>query len=241
MAAPFVFRSLPASSFLLNSSLMRRFFFLWIAVLASWPVAAGEVDSLVRAIEARYHSARTLKAVFLHRYAESRNVFRVESGTVYFSRGGRMRWEYESPEEKLFVADGKTVWFYVPADRTVTRSKLRDSLDWHMPLALLVGKARFSRVCRRVELADVRVSSAENSVLRCLPKSNDAGFSDALIEVDAQHRLVQLRIREPGGIETQFRFANWQENLPLPDSFFRFVAPSGVAIVDDSSISSAIR
>ena len=214
---------------------------LLLLLVVATTAKAGDVDAIVRAVEKRYQAAQTLKAVFLHRYSESRNALRVESGTVYFSRGGKMRWEYESPEEKLFVADGKMVWFYVPADRTVTRTKMKESDDWQTPLALLVGKAKFSRVCGRVELSDARTSAAENVVLRCLPKSDKAGFLDLLIEVDGLHRLVRVLIHEPGGVETEFQFGKWQENLALADAFFRFIAPPGVAIVDEASIAGHLR
>jgi outer membrane lipoprotein carrier protein len=214
-----------------------------LLVLLLMPIAAkaADVDAIVRAVEKRYQAARTLKAVFLHRYSESRNALRVESGTVYFSRGGKMRWEYESPEEKLFVADGKMVWFYVPADRTVTRTKMKESEDWQTPLALLVGRAKFSRVCGRVELSDAHTSVAENVVLQCLPKSAKSGFSEVLVEVDGQDRLVRVQIREPGGVETEFRFGNWQENLPLADTLFRFIAPPGVAIVEEALLAGPPR
>ena len=114
--------------------------------------STGDVQAVVRALEAHYHSAVSLKAAFLERYSEDGKVVRVESGTAYFSRPGRMRWEYESPETKLFVADGKTAWFYVPADRTVSRARMKESADWRTPLALLTGKAKLSRLCGRIEL-----------------------------------------------------------------------------------------
>ena len=63
-----------------------------------------------------------------------------------------MRWEYESPEQKLFLVDGTNVWFYVPADRTVSRAKMKESSDWRTPIALLVGKADLSRLCRSIEI-----------------------------------------------------------------------------------------
>src|SRR5277367_2272052 len=78
----------------------------------------ANVQEVIRTVEARYHSSHTLKAIFLERYNEGRLTARAESGTAYFSRPGRMRWEYESPEQKLFLTDGKTTWFYVPADHT---------------------------------------------------------------------------------------------------------------------------
>jgi outer membrane lipoprotein carrier protein len=202
---------------------------------------AADVKSIVRAVEARYNATRTLKATFLERYAESKKDVRVESGTVYFSRPGRMRWEYEVPEEKFFLSDGKTVWFYVPADRTVTRAKLKESSDWRTPLALLTGKAKFSRFCGRIEFADVRVQAAGNVVLRCLPKNRDAGFREVLIEVDAAYRLTRILIRDAGAVETDFLFARWEENIAIPEVLFHFQAPPGVAIVEEATIAGPVR
>src|ERR1700689_4078365 len=68
-----------------------------------------QAAQIVHDMEARYHGAKTLKAIFLERYSEGRTTARVESGTAYFSRPGRMRWEYEEPEKKLFLSDGRTV------------------------------------------------------------------------------------------------------------------------------------
>ena len=63
-----------------------------------------------------------------------------------------MRWEYESPEQKLFIVDGTNAWFYVPADRTASRAKMKESSDWRTPLALLAGKADLSKLCRSIQL-----------------------------------------------------------------------------------------
>lgn len=199
------------------------------------PARAADLKSIVRGIERRYQSSHTLKAVFLERYQESRNAIRIESGTVYFARGGRMRWEYEAPEEKLFLSDGKWVWFYVGGDRTVTRTRLKESEDWHTPLALLAGKAKLSRICGRMELAEAAHAARGNSALRCLPKSKESGFAELILEVDAEWRLERLLIRDAGGVEMEFRFGNWQENLSLPKSLFRFEVPAGVAVVEESS------
>src|SRR5262245_25811728 len=109
-----------------------------VAAAKTSPAAAPAV----RALESRYHNARTLRAVFLQRYSDARGSAQAESGTVFFSRPSRMRWEYEAPERKLFLADGKSVWFYVPADRTVTRAPMKESTDWRTPLVLLTGRTK---------------------------------------------------------------------------------------------------
>ena len=210
------------------------------------PPTGSDIRAIVWALEARYTTALTLKATFLERYSEGPLDVRVESGTAYFSRPGRMRWEYESPETKLFVADGKTVWFYVPADRTVTRAPMKESTDWRTPLALLAGKAKLSSFCGRIEAADQTLATAGHPtgsaggrvLLRCLPRrAAKDSFREALLEVDtARSDIVRVVVRRAGGVEIEYRFGNWQRNLPLPEVLFHFQAPAGVAIVEESSL-----
>jgi outer membrane lipoprotein carrier protein len=223
---------------------------------------ANSAKSIAKLLDSRYHNLQTLRAVFLERYSEGSRESRVESGTVYFRKPGRMRWEYDSPEKKLFIADGKTVWFYVPADRTVTKAPVKESSDWRTPLALLTGKADLSRLCSRVDVIEQRGTPVGHVVLRCLPRGEKepkpaagslsaadptelpgAGdFIDVLLEVDTSNGdLADVRIRQAGGIEMEYRFGDWQQGMNLPDDMFQFHPPSGVAIVDGSALKNAAR
>src|SRR5277367_5195201 len=119
-------------------------------------------------LEARYRAPRTMQATFLERYSEQGHVVRSEAGIAYFRRPGKMRWEYESPEKNLFLVDGKTAWFYVPADHTVTRAPAKQSTDWRTPLALLAGDMKLLRVCARVEPTTAeKPDTVGNTVLYC--------------------------------------------------------------------------
>jgi outer membrane lipoprotein carrier protein len=224
---------------------------------------ARDADRVRRALEARYQHTRTLKAVFFERYTDGSGGVTAESGTVYFSRPGRMRWEYESPEQKLFLVDGANVWFYVPADHTASRAKLKESSDWRTPLALLAGKADLSTLCRSIEIVSPASRpqgeptaqggsdepalplEAGDTVLRCFPRDRSGAAGSAsqgvLLETDADANLVGVVIHEPGNITTEFRFGNWQENVPLPEAKFHFRVPPGVAIVDEESLAGEIR
>jgi outer membrane lipoprotein carrier protein len=217
-----------------------------------------DAKSAVRAIESRYEHARTLKASFFERYSDGKGAVQSESGTVYFSRPGRMRWDYGSPEQKLFLVDGTNVWFYVPADRTVSRAKMKESSDWRTPIALLVGKADLSRLCRSIEIVAPAFTAGgkpENhplldgdTVLRCTPRKGTGDSVDAtdslrevLLETDSQARLVRVVLREAGNVETEFRFGNWEENIPIPEAQFHFQPPSGVTVVDEATLAGAIH
>jgi len=234
-----------------------------MALTAALLVACGvpltaAVDSerdLTRIFEKHYQAARTLQATFLERYTENGAVVRTEAGTAFFRRPGKMRWEYEAPEKDLFLVDGKTAWFYVPADRTATRVPAKQSADWRTPLALLAGEMKVSRVCARVDVASNERALSENDVvLRCRVKGAGAGDRAAkdstadentlaapagsqndvvLFEVDRKTgELARLVVRQSGGVEVEFRFENWHLDPPLPASLFKFEPPAGVAIVN---------
>src|SRR6202163_2887891 len=126
--------------------------------------------AVAQRLEEHYRHIQTLRAVFLERYSAGPREARIESGTVYFRRPGRMRWEYEAPEKKLFIADGKTVWFYVPADRIATKAPVKESSDWRTALALLTGRADLSWLCRHIDLIDQKSTPTGHAILRCLPK-----------------------------------------------------------------------
>lgn len=216
-------------------------------------VGAGGTSDLKRLVarfESRYKAARTLQATFLERYLENDRVARVEAGTVYFRRPGKMRWAYESPEKNLFLIDGKTAWFYVPSDRTVTRVAAKESTDWRTPLALLAGEMKVSRICAQVQLAAHETpETPDNVVLYCelrggrtkpqergSPESTSAGgeAGEAVFFEVVRNTgdLVRVLIRNSGGVGIEFHFTNWQYDPYVDDSLFRFSVPPGVAIVN---------
>jgi outer membrane lipoprotein carrier protein len=215
--------------------------FVAAALLCAAPMGGQDAEKAVartvRSLEARYKGAASFRAVFLERRSEGRGSVQLESGTLYIRRPGLMRWEYEAPERKLFVVDGKFAWFYVPEDRTATKASVRESDDERIPLLLLTGKTSLGRVCRRIELADVHVEAAGDTALRCLPaRGGEEEYKEAVFEVDAESHLVRLLVREAGDVETEFHFGRWEDNPPLDRALFTFAPPKGTVIVDERTL-----
>lgn len=223
--------------------------------MAAFAAPGSDANSVRHALESRYQHAATLKAIFFERYTDGNGGIIAESGTVYFSRPGRMRWEYESPDEKLFLVDGTNVWFYVPADHTASRAKFKESSDWRTPLALLAGRADLGKFCRSVSIDDPatnpaskpddRLTNPGNTVLRCLPRgqaptdpgdAEGSAIREVLFEATPDAHLVRVLIRQPGNLETEFRFGDWHENIAIPETKFHFVPPPGVSIVDEAKM-----
>src|SRR5437016_4165814 len=209
--------------------------FRWYVFLALLvvPLSAEEPSRYIKLFEDAYRRASTLRATFIEQYTEGGRVERVESGVAYFRRPGKMRWEYESPEKNLFLVDGKTAWFYVPGDHMVTRVLAKQSTDLRTPLALLAGEMKVSRVCARVEPALTEKALREsNVVLSCKlresqsphsrdpsaahsPERSDAGDEVFFEIVPDTGELTRLLVRQSGGIQVEFRFANWRMDPPV--------------------------
>src|SRR3984957_18354116 len=198
---------------------MRRFLALASTLLASLAASSPEATSVAAKLESRYHGNHTLAATFLERYSENGRVVRSEAGVAYFQRPGKMRWEYESPEKNLFLVDGKTAWFYVPADHTVTRAPAKQSTDWRTPLALLAGEMKLSHVCARVEPTMAEPPDTPGNVVLYCPLRGEenklphaaggAADNQALAPDESVYLeivpttgdLARVLVREKGGVE----------------------------------------
>lgn len=190
---------------------------------------------LTTALEQRYNRMRTFQARFVQRYTLGQ-VTRVESGTVYFQKPGRMRWEYDAPEKKLFLSDGAHVYLYVPDEKQVSRSRLSGATDWNTPFALLLGRVDFGRLFSRVEIKPAsRPGQRPLTQLRGLPKSSGQGFTEIWLDINARQQLERIEIRQSDGTLMEFHFRDWQENHPLAPSFFRLRVPPGTAWLDGAA------
>ena len=173
-----------------------------------------------------------LKAEFTEVYRGS-GMERTETGTLWLKKPGKMRWEYRSPREKLFVSDGKDAWFYVPADRQARKTPAKKLEDVRSPLAFLLGKTKLEKELRGLSLApDVAPLAAGNVVLRGVPQALADRVSEILLEVTPDHRIARIVIQEVDGAATEYRFGDMKEDVAIADGRFDFKPPAGTETVE---------
>jgi hypothetical protein len=64
-----------------------------------------------------------------------------EKGHLLIKKPGKMRWEYTSPEQKLFVSDGVKIYSYIPQDKQVVVSSVPTDDTASAPGLFLAGNA----------------------------------------------------------------------------------------------------
>jgi len=222
-------------------SLRSRFSFrllLLVAIAAqAQEVRAKDIHQLARAVDDHYNHLRSLQADFTEIY-RGEGAERVESGTLWLKKPRKMRWEYRSPREKLFISDGQAVWFYLPAERQLRKTTLKKLDDLRSPLAFLLGKTKLENELRGLsKVVDQSPLSPENTLLRGVPqgvvRQSMAGQANEVqLEITPSDQIVRIVLLEADGATTEFRFAGWKENLDLSDSRFQFTPPPGVETVE---------
>ena len=194
---------------------------------------AESAAALAARLQARYDAIKDFTADFTQTYEGG--VLRrktTESGTLLVKKPGRMRWEYKAPEEKLFVADGRKIYAWVPADRQVTVSALPADDAPATPILFLLGRGQLTRDFTPSLPGAVAGAPADSVALALVPKTAVPDYDRLTLVVDrATLGLRMLIARDGQGGTSTFVFSNLKENVGLPDARFGFTIPKGADVV----------
>jgi outer membrane lipoprotein carrier protein len=203
-----------------------------VSLLVAGPARAADVKALASAVDAHYNHLRTLQAEFTEIYRGS-GMERTESGTLWLKKPGKMRWEYRSPKEKLFVSDGKDAWFYVPEDRQARKQSAKRLEDLRSPLAFLLGKTQLEKELTGLSFApDIEPWQSGNTMLRGVPQELADQISEIVLEITPQNRISRIIMHGIDGATTEYRFTDQKEGEAVADGGFSFRPPAGTEIVD---------
>jgi outer membrane lipoprotein carrier protein len=194
--------------------------------------AQSNVHGLAEAVDNYYNHLRSLQAEFTEVY-RGNGMERTESGTLWLKKPRKMRWEYRSPREKLFVSDGQDAWFYVPGEQQARKEPFRKLEDLRSPLGFLLGKTKLEKELRGLSLApDVTPLAAGNVVLRGVPNGMEDQVSQVVLEIQPDHQIARIVLEGVDGSVTEYRFSQQKENVAVSDERFHFTPPAGVETIE---------
>ena len=208
---------------------------LVVVLLGVNAFALPNVHEVAQAVDEHYNHLHSLEAQFTEIY-QGAGLDRTESGILWLKKPGKMRWEYRSPEEKLFVGDGKNAWLYLPAEKQVRKSDMRKLEDLRSPLAFLLGKTMLEKELRGLSFAaDAQVWKPGDVVLKGTPRGMEDHVQDVLIEVTPEHQIARILIHGADDSVTEYRFSDQKEDVQVAESKFQFVPPAGSEVIEDET------
>jgi outer membrane lipoprotein carrier protein len=190
--------------------------------------AGPDPIALAARLQARYETIRDFRADFTQTY---RGLLlregAVEQGKLLVKKPSRLRFTYDKPDRKVFVADGSQFYSYFPEEKYGTVAPLPTADQTPTALLFLAGRGNLVR--------DFTPAMAPDQVegeyhLQLTPKSPQADFESLTLMVDSRTlTLLGFSTVDDQGTST-IRFSNLKENTGLTDREFVFSFPRGTEI-----------
>lgn len=212
----------------------------WPAMGPAWLLGAPEagaapsLNDVVDKVRETCVRAQDLSALFEQTTSiRSLNQEQRASGILLLKRPNKMRWEYQKPEPRLFVTDGKTLWAYSPADKQVVVQEVGEAFASRLPISILAGDCQLRK--------DFEISAVENAatrgsgnftILDLRPKHVEGGITRMLLEVNLKsYTIERITVFDPSGNTSVYKLSDLKLNPGLNDQQFTFTPPAGVTVV----------
>jgi outer membrane lipoprotein carrier protein len=192
----------------------------------------ARLSAVVDALQRRYASVRTIQGSFQQSY-RAPGIEQSESGVFWMKKPGLMRWEYKTPEAKLFVADGRESYLYTPSERQVMVRRYSPSELHSTPLQFLLGQGDVMQSFTVTWETETRPKIQGTAAIRLTPKAAESDYAYLVLEVDEGNAEIRrILIRELTGNTSEFILTDLAANTRVDDRQFHFKVPRGVEIVN---------
>jgi outer membrane lipoprotein carrier protein len=202
-----------------------------------------ELRTALDRMQKRYDQAKDFHARFSQNY--SRGVVgraTLSTGTLTFKKPGRMRWDYEKPEPRMFLSNGQVLWLYEPTEKQAFKQDLKAS-QLPAALAFLMGKGKITDefevafAKQPKDAKDKLPGRPEDIRLALSPKQPQSTYKSILFVVDPKEFLVRESVLvDAQGNSNHFVFDGIEVNTKVADSLFKWTPPAGVRVVDTNQI-----
>jgi len=198
--------------------------------------ASPPAQDVAAALQKKYDTIRDFTADFVQQ--SEGGLLRkkqVERGVVQIKKPGKMRWDYTSPEAKVFVSDGRRIYLHVPADNQVIVSPVPAEDQATTAVLFLVGKGNLTR---DFTVTYAEAPAADAYALRLQPKTTQTDYDWLQVVVDRKTlQIKSLTAADREGSRSTFQFTNFKENVGLADKTFAFKIPRGADVTTNGSSS----
>ena len=194
---------------------------------------ALELDTLIDRIQVTYDSMQALTAEF-EQVATLKSINRqqLSSGRLYIEKPHWIRWEYDKPERQTILYDGSALRIYTPSRQQLLQSAVDESTRSNVAFLFLAGVVKLRDVFIITVLPE---TEAAQLVLRLLPRSRLAGFTELRAAINPQNYLIEgLWIHDPIGNLTEIRLSSLTVHAALPAHTFELDLPPDTEILSPS-------
>lgn len=210
-----------------------------IALGAAVSVQAQTPDAVMKRAASAYSEMKTIRAEF------EQSITNPLTGTNANSRGVMFRKSpnllsvnFTSPKGDRVVADGKSLWVYLPS--SAPGQVIRLPANGQSTLALVEpGELFLNSPSSRYDMTSggtTTISGRKANVVTLVPKKGNNVFTRAKVWVDTEDASIrQFEVVDVNGLTRVVTITRLQPNVSIPASEFKFTPPRNVRVLDSGT------
>lgn len=157
-------------------------------------------------------------------------------GVVYYERGGKIHYDFQSPSRDKIISDGKTMWVYIQRLNAVGIQKLSNKKT-SLPPAQLEGLiSLFERYHYRFDdpQQPKKIGGKSFYVLELKEKVSSGGYQNLTVYVNPESYFIEKIIGKRGTAKrVELELSSVKTNTSLKSGLFIFKVKDGVKVVEN--------
>ncbi len=150
-------------------------------------------------------------------------------GRLYYAKPRQMRWEYDEPEEQLFVANNQFAWLYVRAENQITLFNA-DKL-FASPLARTFFDGALGLKNHFDVTIDPIQSTQSVAVLKLVPRQEDPNVKLAYLWIDLlTYRISRVQSHDILGNTNEISIESFTPHSTLDPGLFHLDVPPSAKV-----------
>ena len=205
-------------------------------IQTSFGAPSSDVERVIEGLQKRYDKIKTLKMDFHQTLTSSvfKKVIREADGTIYYAKPGNIRWEYKTPEERLYLIDSEQFWDYDPKAKQVLKIPVKDALAGDVPQGFLFGAGNLRKDFQVTLITNPPPAPGTGHSIALYPRDATlrSAISNLVLVVNpTDYSVTASSFTDAQGNINNYTFSNIVVNPVLDPELFRFKIPRGVKVI----------
>jgi outer membrane lipoprotein carrier protein len=216
---------------------LKSFVLASVAILATTaPLTAQSPEATVQRAVKAYSKIETIRASFTQVLTNPLTGSDVESrGEMQQRIPGRLSIRFTEPAGDRIVANGKTVWLYLPSTTPgqVIRAQVGEHARANVPDVTSWCLDSPEKRYRMSDAGTATVAGHATHAVALVSIDSTIPFQKATVWIDDDDSLIrQFQTTDANGLTRRITITAIRPNAKLDDGVFAFVPPKGVRVVD---------
>jgi outer membrane lipoprotein carrier protein len=205
-------------------------------ILATAPLSAQSPEATVQRAVKAYKGIETIRASFTQWQTNPLTGSEVQSrGEMQQRIPGRISIEFTEPAGDRIVANGRTVWLYLPSTTPgqVIRAHVAEGARANVPDVTSLFLDAPEKRYRMSDAGTATVAGHATHAVALVSIDSTIPFRKATVWVDDDDALIrQFQTTDANGLTRRITITKIEPNAKLDPNIFVFVPPKGARVID---------